>query len=296
MLISYSRPTITYVDLVGSGASFLTSSARLTNGRPSSATRIQWLSGAQTTSSHLDLRAFWANGAATTPGPPAFRLAGLCGLTLPVGTKIVCSLIYDVAFGYKESTTRVVERSDGTRHAWFTFPADTEPYSYGARFQIFNDVYGLALIAADSDFEIGELWIGRGSEFRIKPTYTSAVSDLSKLQTSIGGQPFPIRRRAARESMIDVTPAPYSAAFGVDLSTAIFVPSIDNVRERLLGYQPIVVVPIAAAPFSGVSTLDADYVNRHAEFGLCKSVGPIVGEAPRFTFSAAFSAPPAVLP
>jgi hypothetical protein len=52
---------------------------------------------------------------------------------------------------------------------------------------------------------------------------------------------------------------------------------------------------MTAKPFTG-GAVDSDYIDRHAEFGFAKTVGPVIGEAPRFVFSATFNAPPAFLP
>lgn len=53
MLISYDRPSDITLSLIGDGATWLSddAGAALVNGRPASISRIQWLSGAQTTAS-----------------------------------------------------------------------------------------------------------------------------------------------------------------------------------------------------------------------------------------------------
>lgn len=281
MLISYSRPESISWSLAGTGASFLTDAARLTNGRPESGTRVQWLSGAQTTSSRLDIRASWPQGS-------VIRMCGLVGVTLPTGTKIACSLrrAADSGFDYLTLETRVVRRLDGARVAWFAFDATEE--SIGAEFAIFNDVNGVASIAADSVFDVGEAWIGQGATWCIRPQYESGRNDLSKMVKSIGGQPYPVRRRADAVSQIEVSPVLYGQAFGAQ-------GSIEDIRERLLAFEPCVVVSIASEPFKR-APVDPAIVNQRSEFGYCGSAGPIKGEAPRWVFSAQFTAPPALRP
>lgn len=282
MLISYSRPESIAWTLVGKGAAFLTDDDRLTNGRPESGTRIQWLSGAQTTASVLDMQAVW-------PAAATIRLCGLVGLTLPVGTRIVCGLRRpaDANFDYVTAECRVVQRQDGVRVAWFPFDAGLEP-CIGAEFAIYNDVGGSSPIVADSTFSIGEAWIGEGEAWCIRPQYESSRSDLSRLNKSIGGQPFPVRRRAEALSQLEFTPQVYTDAYARTGSLA-------DLRERMLAYVPVVVVPITGEPFTRTPITLAN-VNRHAEFGYCSSPGPIVGDAPRFVMSAQFIAPPALLP
>ena len=282
MLLSYSRPASIAWTLDGTGADFLTDEDRLTNGRPESGTRIQWLSGAQTTASVLGLRGVW-------PVATVIRLCGLVGLTLPVGTRIVCGLRrpLDVGYDYVTSEATVVQRIDGVRVAWFPFDAGLDAV-IGTEFAIYNDVGGSSPIAADSTFSVGEAWIGEGEAWCIRPQYESARNDLSRMVKSIGGQPFPVRRRAEAVSQLEFTPQPYSDAYERTGSFA-------DMRERLLAYEPCVVVPITGEPFSR-APITLAHVQRHAEFGYCSSPGPIVGDAPRFVFSAGFTAPPALLP
>lgn len=282
MLISYSRPESIAWSLTGAGAAFLTDEDRLTNGRPESGTRIQWLSGAQTTASVLALRGIW-------PSATTIRLCGLVGLTLPVGTKIVCGLRRpkDSGYNYHPAECRVVQRIDGVRVAWFPFDADLDP-CIGVEFAVYNDVNGSASIEADSTFSVGEAWIGEGEAWCIRPQYESSRADLSRLVKSIGGQPFPVRRRAEALSQLEFTPQVYTDAYARTGSLA-------DLRERMLAYEPVVVVPITGEPFTRTPITLAN-VNRHAEFGYCSSPGPIVGDAPRFVMSAQFIAPPALLP
>lgn len=280
MLISTARPDPITWSLLGTGAAFLTSSARLTNGRPTSATRIQWLSGTQTTSSVLTLRGTH-NG-----NEKNIRLCGLIGTTLPEGTKIVCKRRFDLSWDVGAQEQRVVTRQDGVRVCWFYFEEDGHTRD-GFEFEIYNDVNGFAEIVADSDFEIGEAWGGLVSEWCIRTTYQSDHNDFSKQRLSINGQPFPTSRRAAAVSQLEFTPVIYEQAFGSS--------SFKTMRTGLLGYAPCVVVPMPNEPFTG-SAIDLDFVSENAEFGYAKTLGPIVGDAPRFVFSATFEAPPALLP
>jgi hypothetical protein len=160
--------------------------------------------------------------------------------------------------------------------------------SAGFRHAFYNDVGGVAPIAADSDFELGEIWVGDVQEWRIRPTFQSGIEDYSKTKLSISGQPFRISRRVAKTSSIEVTPAAYDSAFGAG--------SMNELRARLASAAPCVVFPVTAQPFTGSAAIEQDYVNRHAEFGFATTLGPIIGEALRFVFSARFKAPPVLLP
>ena len=300
MLLSYTRPADISWTLDGTGSAFLTSSERLTNGRPNSPTRIQWLSGSQTTSSVLKLQAQWTPDS-PAPDPystyqtPVNRFCALIGVTLPVGTKITAGLLYT-----KE--TRVIQRSDGVRMAVFYFaPGENVDMDSAMEFSIFNDVYGSASIAADSSFEIGEAWVGPSAEWCIRPTPQFGLDQLSKQKLSLSGQPFRVARRAIATSQFEVTPVIYRHMFGAldvaahEIRIAQANLGVADLRERLVGYAPAMIVPMAAEPFTG-STPDPDFINRHAQFGYFSTLGPVVGDPPRFVFSGTFNAPPAWLP
>lgn len=287
MLLSYARPAGISWFIVGTGAAFLTDQAALTNGRPGSATRIQWLSGAQTTASVLKIQGGWSAYGYNN----VQRMAGVIGTTLPVGTKIIASLSTGIGYNVAPTETRVIQRPDGVRVALFVFP-DGLPGTFAVQFAIYNDVNGYATIDAGSTFDIGELWVGPAVEWCIRPTYESGREDLSKMQLSIGGQPFPVRRRSMATSQIEISPVTYDQAYG---GIDTLVEGVNYVRDQLVGYQPCLIVPITAQPFTR-APINLDYVNRHAEFGYCRSPGPITGDAPRFVFSAEFVAPPPILP
>lgn len=287
MLISHSMPADVAWSLVGTGADFLTSADRLDNGRPSSATRIRWLSGAQTTASVLKIRGNWV----ATDENPFLGLAGLIGTNLPLGLRVVATMYAAANWELSPVEGVVTLRPDGVRVVWFRFP-EVGFSAVGIQFAIYNDVGGSVWIDADSDFEIGELWAGVASEWCIRPAYQSGLVSFSKQKLSINGQPFPIFRRAAKTSQLEFTPVIYERAFTDD---GFYEESIDHIRSQIIGYRPCVVVPITSEPFTR-SPFDMDYVNRHAEFGYADSVGPIVGEAPKFVFSASFQAPPVLLP
>lgn len=286
MLISYTRPggpgPLTFF-LNGTGAAFLTDPRRLTNGRPTSATRIQWLSGSQTTASVLNLRTGWAEFGYND----RIRLIGVVGTTLPVGLRVVASIFTGFVWTNSPTEGTIVERSDGTRQCWIQMPANAYP---GAGFQLafYNDVGGVAPIAADSDFEIGEIWVGDSQSWNIRPTLQLGVRDFTKTKESIGGQVFRIPRRVAKTTQVEFTPTTADQTFGTG--------GVEALRDRLTAAAPCVVVPVDRQPFSGQASVDQDYLNANAMFGRATTLGPIIGEAPRFVFSANFEAPPVLLP
>ena len=280
MLISYRRPDPITWSIVGTGAAFLTDPNALSNGRPAAGTRIQFVSGTQTIASVTKIRAVWNPFGAV--GKVTF--AGIIGTTLPVGLRVVCSVSSGFSWDVDPVEGVVVERPDGVRVVWFLFPDDVYP-AIGMQFAVYNDAGGFAVLSASDTFDIGELWFGEADQYCIRPTYQSGTEDPSLIRQSIGGQPFPVARRASATSSIEITPITYDDAW----------PQLAYVRSQLLSYSPAVVVPITSKPFTG-TPISMEYVNRHAEFGYAKTIGPIVGEEPRFKMTADFVAPPALLP
>lgn len=196
MLISYTRPNPIAWSLIGAGAAFVSDDAgsALTNGRPAAATRLQWLSGAQTTASVFTLRGTW--GTAVSP-----RVVGLLGLTLPAGTLITLAFRRPADAGYTYladvPSQRVTQLPDGSRCAWFVLDAGLDPV-IGVEYRIANDVDGAASIAADSTFDIGEAWVGPAVEVDHQADWKYGVTDPSVTRRSKGSQLFGTDQRPFR--------------------------------------------------------------------------------------------------
>lgn len=208
MLISYSRPAITW-SLIGAGAAWLSddAGAALTNGRPASVSRLQWLSGAQTTASILTLRGVW--GSAFAP-----RVLSLLGLTLPVGTLITLAFRRSADAGYTYqadiASQRIVQLPDGSRCAWFVLADGLDPV-IGVEFRIHNDVNGAAAIAADSTFDMGEAWVGPTVEIPHASDWKDIDNDPSVTRRSKGSQPFTAPVRGFRTLQVPFAIAQLSA-------------------------------------------------------------------------------------
>jgi hypothetical protein len=195
MKISYNRPAIAW-SLIGAGAAWLSddAGAALTNGRPAAVSRLQWLSGAQTTASILTLRGTWAT--AFAPG-----VLALLGLTLPAGTLITLAFRRPADAGYTYqadvASQRVVQLPDGSRCAWFVLTDGLDPV-IGVEYRIHNDVNGAASIAADSAVDVGEAWVGPTVEISHTADWKDIDNDPSVTRRSKGSQPFTAEVRGFR--------------------------------------------------------------------------------------------------
>ena len=238
MLISHSRPAIAWT-LIGTGAAWLTDADALTNGRPASASRVQWSSGV------LTLRGTW--GSAIVP-----RVVGLVGLTLDVGT--VISLAFrrpaDAGYTYLDDTYQqaVTQLADGSRCAWFVLPDGLDPV-IGVEYRV---------TTGSGIFDIGEAWIGAADDFQVT-SMSEAIVDPTIARRSYGSQPFYAPRRAYRTAEIDILPL-YDAkavayrdlrqTFTMD-ATVVIVPSMNQIQQRTMFGN------IESATMSGTSAMNA---------------------------------------
>lgn len=215
MLISYNRPSIAW-SLIGAGAAWLSddAGAALTNGRPAAVSRLQWLSGAQSTASILTLRGVW--GTAFAP-----RVLALLGLTLPVGALITLAFRRPADAGYTYQADvaqqRVVQLPDGSRCAWFVLADGLDPV-IGVEFRLHNDVNGAASIAAGAAVDIGEAWVGQTVDVPHAADWKDIDNDPSVLKRSKGSQPFAVEVRGFRSMQVPFAIAKLAAVRGGGLA------------------------------------------------------------------------------
>lgn len=260
MLISYNRPSIAW-SLLGTGAAWLTDADALTNGRPAAASRLQWLSGAQTTASVLTLRGTWATAFAP-------RVLALLGLTLPVGTLITLAFrrAADAGYTYQAgvASQRVVRLPDGSCCAWFVLADGLDPV-IGVEYRIANDVNGAPSIAADSAFDIGEAWVGQAVDIPHQAGWARGVTDPTLQRRSKGGQLFGRSARSWRTLQVRFSVAAVDEVSGGALANAS---DWEQVEVALLAGSRCVAIP----RWRGQT---ADYLQRTALFAVATSQGPV---------------------
>lgn len=236
MLISYNRPADIAWSLVGTGAAFLSDDAgsALTNGRPAAATRLQWLSGAQTTASLLTVRGTWTAGVVP-------RVLALLGLTLPVGTliKLAFRRSGDAGYTYLADVPqqRVAQLPDGSRCAWFVLDAGLDAV-IGVEFRILNDVNGAASIVAGSAFDIGEAWVGPTFEVCAKRTMQDHLIDPTVKRRSYGSQTFQSQRLPYRSIQLEIVP-----------QKDVAIGDVRYLRGQVLQGNRVAIVPVEADVF-----------------------------------------------
>ena len=196
MLLPYGSPiTLATTGITVSGATALTSLAGLKDGRPGAITRLQWPSGAQTTSTAITIDTTWA-----TPIVP--RVAGLVNVRgLPAGlrVRIGWQQTEGGAFDYQQQDSILFDNQAGDRFAWDTWASGLNA-CYGVRIEVFNDDGDSGTpVTAEAQFDLGEVYAAPGKSLCVLPDpqidpIEGTVTDLSR-----SGQPYdapqPPRRR-----------------------------------------------------------------------------------------------------
>lgn len=276
MIISYSRPRLTWTL---DGATALTDLDRLTNGRATSACRLD---GGGDSSGAITMTATFS-GSQIVP-----RLAGIIGTSLPAGTSVTCSYIRtgDASYGYQSQTLSIVQRRDGVNVVWFALPEGVDA-CYGVRFTF--DASAL-LTSSGLLVDIGEVWVGPGSSLCITPDYTASNDSHSDLETSVNGQPFRVERQSSVLHKLKFAPAKFTEFFG-DLTK-----DIAFIRQACNEYRPCAVVPIYSTPYQNEAPSDT-IINQQAAFGYVRSIGEVAANpAPLFSGNMDFVEIPAWIP
>lgn len=190
MKIGHSRPVGGIWSLSGTGAAFLTSTANLADGRPDTVDRLQWLSGAQSTSSVLRLRCEFDD--AIVPG-----MVGISNCSLPVGTLIraryrrasdpVGTYPYNPAA--QNEGQRLIQGVRGERTWWVVLNPGATPVK-GVEYQFENNVGGSAVIPASSTFELGDVIIVATDEVVIDKDWSDEWVDPTVTDFSWSRQPY----------------------------------------------------------------------------------------------------------
>jgi hypothetical protein len=238
MLIGFSMPAVQAVVLSGSpaGAALLGDTQDgLYDGFPAREARLQWMTGGgQTTASALRLSLRFAGSAVQ------LRLAAVLGLRLPIGTRVVAELYTAHAGTLVASVdTRVVQLPGGATGAWFVWPASV---GTALRFDlvIYNDVNGVASIAAGTVFEIGELIAMRAVSIDIQSDWTLDTVDPSDGDISRDSQRLLVTRTPYRRLETALSAVTFAGAYAGGLTGGL---DLEQLRVALAGDRRCAAVP-----------------------------------------------------
>lgn len=259
MLLGYNRPSDITWTIGGTGASIDTDDSSLTNGRPGDVTRFTWLNGSQTTSSVVTLDASWPSAQATKP-----RVFAILGITLPAGTLV--KVQFPDSSTWEDPTggnfsQRVQELPDGSRAVWMVVDApDSDIETF--RLEFYNDVNGSADIAADSEFDIGEIFFAPIVTLPLRPGWNVAQDDSSRVNESLSHQVWSVERQTRRILIGELA--------GIE-KAKVAESGLDNGEDL----QTIIQAVSAAKPCAAImrwtkdnsSDLDPPILHRFAQFG-----------------------------
>ncbi len=220
----------------------------LDDGDPQTVCRIQWSGNAQALDSYLRLRAVFDQA-------KPVRVLGLIGTTLPVGTLV--NFLVSFGFSYVMDISARVRQMPRGQRGVFVFNDDPPTDGEGAEIVIYNDVDGVASIAPESIFEIGEIWSGDADELEMLTGWSITDVDPIKVSRSVTSRPG--RRR---------TTIPYRrVGFRFDARSVTQLKSGDDLYETMAKIdrgQTCVVFP----RYQVGGVYDEDTLNAFAIFGI----------------------------
>jgi len=236
MLLPYGSPiTFATTGITVSGATALTSLAGLKDGRPGAITRLQWPSGAQTTSTAITIDTTWA-----TPIVP--RVAGLVNVRgLPAGlrVRIGWQQTEGGAFDYQQQDSILFDNQAGDRFAWDTWASGLNA-CYGVRIEVFNDDGDSGTpVTVEAQFDIGEVYAAPAVD--LSPIGESESEFIAgETVLALSGQPYfsesPVRNRVPLQFLpVDAPeyPSVRGALWSLAISPALLV-SPDGSAEFLM--------------------------------------------------------------
>ncbi|MBA8886168.1 hypothetical protein FHW12_000359 [Dokdonella fugitiva] len=237
MLLGYGRPQGgTWSVNTANGAAIVSDTAQLGDGRPDTLTSFTWITGTQNTSSIFRLRYDWST--AIVPG-----LVGLMGMSLPAGTKVSVAFrrpsdtagTYPYSPSMAAASQRAIAGIHGGRNAWLRVNTGASAVS-GCEIQIWNDVNGVAAIAAAAPFTTGEAVIAQAAEVQVAAGWTLTWGDPPQPNMSSSGQGYSAYVPPPRRT--------FSFRFPVDDQNAYF----GNTSASALDYEQVIALMDRAQP------------------------------------------------
>lgn len=235
MLIGYSQGEIPSVATIGGagGGRFLNGTqSGLVDGIPARVARLIWYTTAGTTATTLSIPLSFAQ-------ERNHRIAVVLGLTLPPGTlmrvRLKDALSNVVAF----IDQRAVRFANGSTGAWFVFPVGT-PASKLADLVIFNDVNGVASIAANQVFDIGEFAVMPAVDIAIQEDWSDESNDPTETTLTRDSQPASVGRLPYRKVEANLSASSYGQVYSAALEGGM---DWAKVRQAFAGDSPVIAIP-----------------------------------------------------
>jgi hypothetical protein len=226
------------------GASFLSPTDQLWDGKPSTVTRLEWEDDPQTTGVWVGIEFQPQDQAGNTN--QTIGLIGVKNTSLPPNLRF--ALWKGIVGGTFLGETRLQSSPDGSTEGWIAF----DNMNLGSDLIIatfYNDAgSGSHPLHANDEFTIGEIYVGYKTEWKIKRNPQVVPANTGKVRISSNGTQSPIINPYVRQVKIDFSPLTQKQAFNseADLQTTF----------RTIASSPIVaVLPFTRCdPAYGAST------------------------------------------
>lgn len=279
MIVGHSLPTPTWAVSSSSlsGAAILSPSSALSDRRPDTPTRMQWMMGTPVSTHKFYLRAEFL---------PAF-VPGLIGVLNP---SLPADLLVTAAFRrssdtpgtypytptmYQPGGQRIVEGPRGEKTCWLMVAPGADPV-VGVQIEFWNNVDGHVAVASEAKFTVGEVVICPTMDVEIDRRWTLTTIDPTTTQYDPWRQPVVQPGTPYRRLTFQLPPEDIDDVFG----------SATDARERLLAKidrgQSCVYIP--RTEVDGV--FNTAMMHRTAMLGVATDLPAFTHEAgPMFTSS-----------
>lgn len=211
LILGYGNYDMIGAQITGSasGGAFLSDSDKLFDGHPSTLTRMQWISGTQTTSSYLAIQVYPTAAGSLSPTGVEWGVVAFMQTSLPENMKIniwANGIGLDLLF----QTTMQLDASGETTSCFGYFANQT-----GAPLivQIMNDDGSGHPMSASEEFTAGELFAGKRADFEMKRDEQASWAATPKLRLSAADVQWPILPPLVRTFAANLTPVNQQSAF-----------------------------------------------------------------------------------
>lgn len=251
MFISTDRPSpITWY--ISSGAAFVTSSSYLSDGKVAMPCRCSWTTGAQTTSTIMQISGAWSSSITVQIA------AVLCPKTayaLPVGTPVSVTFL-----GPNVRVSGVIQKFADGSNGLILFSTSPVSGVTGITLEITNNIGNATVFTAGQNLDMGEIWVGSVTAYKIANNVALGLADPTTNRRSHNNEPWPLFGKPYDTLSVEFSPMNDAAAY--DPTSSV---TFRQVRYSLSTAQAALILPRVYKP--GTTTVDNVALNQLAIFG-----------------------------
>jgi hypothetical protein len=267
MQLCHSRPKVSTVTVVGTGAALLNPIATLTNGRPKMACRLRWLSAAapaitDVVKIQIVFTAPFQLGLLAQIGLRILDAAGIAksaeGLKFSfMAKKLITDSGFAYALGGNSALQRAIQRNDNSVVVAVVPQAGLDPI-IGLEMTIWNDIGALPAIVTSGFLDLGDFWASPSFDAEIDGDWKISFPKNNNAPDSTDDQPWPATTPPGRMLNFARRLITFSDAF-----VGGAVPCWERIRTICGNGLPIVAVP----RYGTVASLDATSLHKTLVYG-----------------------------